>query len=179
MKSLKLLLLFGILLSVTSCVSIQTYADFDKNIDFSLYKSFAFHKTGIDKVQVSELDKKRIMQAIETEMIKKGFVKSDSPDFLINFLTKEREQVTMNQFNAGWGYGWGWGWNPNFWGGGNFINSATQGTLIIDVIDAKKNELLWEGEGIGVITENRAKKEAQINEFVTKILLQYPPNNNK
>jgi hypothetical protein len=39
----------------------------------------------------------------------------------------------------GWGYGWGWGWNPFMWGGQNtFTTSSTEGTLFIDLIDAKK-----------------------------------------
>jgi len=43
------------------------------------------------------------------------------------------------------------------------------------LIDAKKKELIWEGEGVGYLTQNRSKKEAVINEFVAKILAQYPP----
>jgi hypothetical protein len=75
----------------------------------------------------------------------------------------------------GWGYGWGWGWNPYLWGGQSFVTTSTEGTLFIDLIDARKKELVWEGEGIGYLTENRSLKEKQINEFVAKILAQYPP----
>ena len=39
-------------------------------------------------------------------MTSKGFVKSENPDLLVNIFTKEREEVNVNQFNAGWGYGW-------------------------------------------------------------------------
>ncbi len=165
-----------LLFLVASCSAVRVYSDFDKNIDFSQYKTYAFHKRGIDKVQISELDKKRILRAIETEMTKKGMTKSDNPDLLINFQTKEREQLNVDQFNAGWGYGWGWGWNPYFWGGRTYVTSSTEGTLYIDLIDAKKKELIWEGEGVGDLTENRKEKENQINEFVAKILAQYPPS---
>jgi hypothetical protein len=41
----------------------------------------------------------------------------------------------VNQYNAGWGYGWGYGWNPYLWG---YVSSTTEGTLYIDLIDAKK-----------------------------------------
>jgi Domain of unknown function (DUF4136) len=47
--------------------------------------------------------------------------------------------------------------------------------LYIDLIDAKKKELVWQGEGVGYLTENRKEKEKQINEFVAKILEQFPP----
>jgi hypothetical protein len=174
MKAFKLLAII-LFLSLSSCSSISVYNDYDKGVDFSQYKTYAFHKRGIDKVQISELDKKRILNAIDLELSKKGMTKSENPDLLINIFTKEREQVDVSQFNMGWGYGWGWGWNPYLWGGQSFVTTSTEGTLFIDLIDARKKELVWEGEGIGYLTENRSLKEKQINEFVAKILAQYPP----
>jgi hypothetical protein len=175
MKAIKLFpVLFLLILS--ACSSVSVYSDFDKGVDFSQYKTYAFHRKGIDKVQISEMDKKRILQAIDLELGKKGMTKSENPDLLINIYTKEREQVDVNQYNMGWGYGWRYGWNPYLWGGQSFVSTSTEGTLFIDLIDAKKKELIWEGEGVGYLTQNRSQKEARINEFVAKILAQYPPN---
>lgn len=174
MKTIKILpLLFLFLLS--ACSSVRVNSDYDNRVDFSQYKTYAFHKKGIDRVQISELDKKRILRAIDNALAQKGMSKSETPDLLINIFTKEREQIDVNQFNMGWGYGWGWGWNPYFWGGNTYVTSSTQGTLFIDLIDAKKKELVWEGQGVGILTENRREKEKQINEFVAKILAQFPP----
>ncbi|KQB38857.1 DUF4136 domain-containing protein [Flavobacterium daejeonense] len=174
MKTIKIIpLLFLFLLS--ACSSIRVNSDYDSHVDFSQYKTYAFHKKGIDRVQISELDKKRILHAIDNALMQKGMSKSENPDLLVNIFTKEREQIDVNQFNMGWGYGWGWGWNPYFWGGNTYVSSSTQGTLFIDLIDAKKKELVWEGQGIGILTENRKEKEKQINEFVSKILAQFPP----
>ena len=174
MKATKILP-FVLLLVLASCSSVRVYSDYDKQVDFTPYKSYAFHKTGIDKAEISDLDKKRILRAIDETMSAKGFTKSDSPDLLISFFTKEREEVNVNQFNAGWGYGWGWGWNPFLWGGNTMVTRNTEGSLYIDIIDAKKKELIWQGEGEGVLTKDRDKKEALIKEFVSKILEQYPP----
>ena len=174
MKTTKILPL-ALLLFLASCSSVRVYSDYDKQVDFSPYKSYAFHKTGIDKAEISDLDKKRILRAIDETMSAKGFTKSDSPDLLISFFTKEREEVNVNQFNAGWGYGWGWGWNPFLWGGNTTVTRHTEGSLYIDIIDAKKKELIWQGEGEGVLTKDRDEKEALIKEFVAKILEQYPP----
>ena len=128
MKTLKILpLLFLFVLS--SCSSVRVYSDFDSRADFSQYKTYAFHKKGVDRVQISELDKKRILRAIDNELSKKGMTKSENPDLLINIFTKEREKLEVNQFNAGWGYGWGYGWNPYLWGGRNYVSSPTEGTL--------------------------------------------------
>ena len=102
--------------------------------------------------------------------------KSENPDLLVSIVTKEKERINATQMNMGWGFGWGWGWGGNpFWGGNTFVTANTEGTLYIDLIDAKTKDLVWEGEGIGTLTEDRRQKETQINEFVTKILSQYPP----
>ncbi len=166
-----LLLLF----IVAACSSINVNSDYDKKVDFAPYKTFAYHKTGIDKTEISDLDKKRILRSIDEAMLAKGFTKSENPDLLIAFFTKEREQVTVNQYNAGWGYGWRYGWNPYLWGGNTSVSRYTEGTLYIDLIDAKKKELIWQGEGEGVLTKDTDRKDEKIKEFVTKILAQYPP----
>lgn len=175
MKTIKFLpLLF--LFAIASCSSVRVATDFDKNVDFANYKSFAFFKPGIDKVEISDLDKRRILNAIDAELTAKGFTKSDNPDLLVNIFTKSREQVDVNQFNAGWGYGWGWGWSPWMWGGrSTTVSTSTEGTLYIDLIDARKKELIWQGEGVGVLTQNMNKKDERIQEFVKKILAKYPP----
>nr|WP_294774174.1 DUF4136 domain-containing protein [uncultured Flavobacterium sp.] len=160
---------------LASCSSVRVNSDYDKQVDFTPYKTYAFHKPGIDKAEISDLDKKRILRSIDETMTAKGFTKSENPDLLIAFFTKEREEVNVNQFNAGWGYGWGWGWNPYLWGGNTTVSRHTEGTLYIDIIDAKKKELIWQGEGEGVLTKDTNKKDEVIKEFVTKILEQYPP----
>lgn len=175
MKTIKLLPLFCLFV-LTSCSSVRVNTDYDKNADFTQYKTFAFHKTGIDKVEISDLDKRRILNAIDAEMTAKGFTKSEKPDILVNIFTKSRQQVDVNQFNAGWGYGWGWGWNPYMWGGNNTsVTTTTEGTLYIDLVDAKKKELIWQGEGIGVLTQNMKNKDERVQQFVKKILAKYPP----
>lgn len=180
MKNLKLIPVLIILMLLASCNAVRVNADFDKTIDFNQYKTYAFYKTGIDKAEISDLDKKRILRAIDNQMQKKGFTKSETPDLLVNIFTKEKQQVDVNQFSMGWGYGWGMGWNPWIWGGNNnVVNSYTEGTLYIDLIDAKKKEMVWQGEGQGNLTKNTNEKDAVINEFVSRILEQYPPDGAK
>lgn len=175
-KFLPLLLLFFL----ASCDAVHINSDYDKKVDFSKYKTYAFYKTGIDKVEISDLDKKRILRSIDEDLLAKGFTKSETPDLLINISTKEREQVNVNQFNAGFGYGWGFGWNPMFWGGGmNNVSTFAEGTLLIDLIDSSKKELIWQGEGVGHLTKNTDRKDQNIKEFVSRILSQYPPINIK
>lgn len=173
MKTKHLSLLF-LILFLASCSSVRVYSDYDKNVDFSIYKTYAFYKTGIDNVEISDLDKKRILRSIDEEMTSKGFTKSETPDMLININTKAEKNVDVNQFNYGWGFGWGWGWSP-FWGGNTMVSTSIEGILIIDLIDAKKKELIWQSEGVGNLTRDTNKKDENIKNFVSKILVLYPP----
>ena len=187
MKKIKILgLPLLLLVFLTSCSSVRVLSDYDQKTDFNSFTSYAFYKTGIDKAQISDLDKKRILRAIETEMGSRGFVKSENPDVLISIFTKEQERVDVYNNNFGWGGawgwgpGWGWGWGPGLgWGwGGNNVSVSTQGSLYIDLIDTKTNKLVWQGKGEGTLanTNNVAKKEERIKKFVSQILEQYPPD---
>lgn len=55
------------------------------------------------------------------------------------------------------------------------VSTSTQGVLYIDLIDASKKELIWQGQGTGYLTTNPEKKENLIQEFVNQILEKYPP----
>lgn len=184
-KLLKTLPLLVVLIAVTSCSSIKVAADYDKEADFSEYKTFAFFKTGIDKAEISDLDKRRILRAIESELLAKGYTKSENPDLLVSLFTKSQQRVDV--YNNTWGMGaWGWsGYGPG-WGWGGYgpgwgwnqqpsVSTSVQGHLYIDLIDANEKELVWQGMGTGYLSKKIEKKEAQIKEFVTEIMMKYPP----
>ncbi|TMM29402.1 DUF4136 domain-containing protein [Polaribacter aestuariivivens] len=180
MKLLKpFILIFAVLLS--SCSSVKVATDYDSKVDFSKYKTFAFYKTGIDKAEISDLDKRRILRAIETELELQGLSKSENPDMLVSIFTKSREKVNVTQNN--FGYGFGWGWNPWMWNGMNNnvnVSQYTEGTLFIDFIDKTRKELVWQGVGTGALKiSNREKKEERIKEFVKEIISRFPPGNEK
>ncbi|NQY28425.1 MAG: DUF4136 domain-containing protein [Flavobacteriaceae bacterium] len=172
MKVYKLLTI-TIAILLTSCASVRVTSDYDTQATFDNYKTFAFYKPGIDKVEISDLDKKRILRAIEKEMLAKGFTKSDSPDLLVNINTKTEKNINVS--NAGIGYGWG-PWYGNY---NRHISSSTNGVLYIDLINAKDKQLVWQGRGSGYLTHNVEKKDARTQEFVTAILAKYPPGAGK
>ncbi len=173
LKITPVLLLLAVL--VTSCSSVRVASDYDREVNFEQYKSYAFFKPGIDKAEISDLDKKRILRAIEAEMQNKGFTKSDDPDLLVSIFTKTNENINIYQNNMmGWGYGWGW--HPWYWGSGfNTVNRTSEGTLYIDLIDAEGKELVWQGMGTAALASDVNKKQKRINEIVKEILEKYPP----
>ena len=181
MKKFQLFILV-LFVGLASCSPIKVATDYDTAVDFNQFKTFAFYKTGIDKADISSLDKKRVLRAIETELVARGFIKSEKPDMLVSIFTKSRRQVNINQNNNfGYGYGFGWGWNPWMMNGTNNninINEYTEGTLFIDFIDKNKKELIWQGIGTGALKmSNVEKKEERISLFVKEIISRFPPGN--
>lgn len=185
-KLISISLLFIFL--IVSCSSVTVVADYDTTTDFSQYKTFAFYKKGIDKVEISDLDKRRILKAIEAEMLARGFVKSKDPDMLVNIFTKSQRKVSVsNNYYGGYGFGgyggygrYGYhGWYPWYYGPnyGTTVSEYTEGTLFIDLIDNRKKELAWQGIGSGALNYkgNVEKKEAKIKEFIALIMAEYPP----
>jgi len=154
-KLLKTLAVLLLLLAVVSCSSVRVAADYDKNANFGDYKTFAFYKTGIDKAEISDLDKRRILRAIEAELMAKGFTKSENPNLLVSLFTKSREKINIynNGYYGYYGhyghYGYGWGWSPWYWNHYSTVSRSTEGVLYIDLIDANKKELVWQGMGTG------------------------------
>jgi hypothetical protein len=166
-----------LMLSFISCGSIQVFSDYDSSIDFSQYKTYAYFKPEIDQVKISDLDKRRILKSLDTEMNAKGLSKSETPDLLIGFTTKAKEQIYVNNYsNWGWGWGWGWGFNPWLWGPNqSSVSTRTEGTLLINFIDATTKQLVWQGKGRGGIQETSKNRDERIALFVQEIVGDYPP----
>jgi hypothetical protein len=108
-------------------------------------------------------------------MTAKGFVKSQNPDVLVSIFTDSKERVDV--YNNNWGMGFGWGWGGGFWRNnmGNNVIRTTEGILYIDLIDAKKKELIWQGVGKATLRSTPEKKVERTNEIVKEILRQFPP----
>lgn len=180
-KLLKFTPVFLLFIILASCSSIRVASDYDREANFNNYKTFAFFKPGIDKAEINDLDKRRILRAIEAELLAKGYTKSENPDVLVSIFTKSNQRVDI--YNNAWGYGaWGWGgyggWGWRTGWNNNQVSTTTEGVLYIDLIDAKKKELIWQGSGTGNLeTRNVEKKETRIKEFVSEMMVQYPPEN--
>ena len=172
MKKVAYLLVFFTLMS---CGSLRVSSDYDQKADFSNYGSYAFFKPGIDKVEISDLDKRRILHALEDALGSKGFQASDTPDLLVSFQTQAKENVNVHHNYPYYGWGWGW-WHPFGAYSHPHVSTQTQGILYIDLIDAQTKHLVWQGKGVGVLRDGSvAEREARIREFVQEILNQYPP----
>jgi hypothetical protein len=180
---------FLAILMLTSCATLNVTTDYDKTADFSQYKTFAFHQLTDKSGSVSDLNKNRILRAIKAELLKKGFTENkDNPDLMVNVSTilEDKKSVIAHTDYYGYGgvyrpYGWGVGY-------AGFAPPSTttfnvyeykDGSLIIDLIDAAKKQLVWQGTGNKEIDKPSSDPDTAINEAVTKIMAGFPPNAKK
>lgn len=141
-------------------------SDYDHDVDFTVYKTFAFvEPLGTDKSGYSTLVTSHFKSAARDEMMQLGYTYSEqSPDLLVNFFsnTENRTDVRSSpSMTASYGY---YGYRSGLYLGLPLFGSDTEtrhykvGTLNIDVVDAQKEQLIWEG-----VSEGKLSKEAMDN----------------
>ncbi len=161
---------FSIIFILNSCSSIKVFSDYDSTIDFNKYSTFAFSKQEIEKINISDIDKKRILKSIEENMKSKGYSFSSNPDLIINISTKSREDIYINQTYNRFNYGWyGFPYDQNY-----KPYTRTTGLLYIDIIDSKNGSLIWKASGSGSLYSGKLSRDELISNFVNKVLENYP-----
>jgi hypothetical protein len=172
----KLLFPIFILIIAASCATIKVSSDFDKGVQFSGYKTYAFTPEALN-LNIGDLNRKRLITAIENEMSLKGFTKSEKPDVLIDIKVTGEKKETATATSTGGYYGYRYGWGGGM--GTTTINydSYVEGTIFINMIDGSKSEVVWQGRGVGTIDPNASaeKREKNINYTVKQIFTKYPP----
>lgn len=171
MKPLFLLLSTLFLISCGATVSV----DYDKVTDFSQFTTYQFY-SDIDS-GLNELDNKRIMKAIDSSLQSRGFTRTESCKFYINFYASEQVSNSRNTIGIGVGGGGGnvgVGVSGGIPIGGRIINQR----LTIDIIDASQGqELAWQAVIEGELKETAGpeQKEAYYTAVIDKALKRFPP----
>jgi hypothetical protein len=146
--------------------------DYDKTVDFSKYKTFAWVDTEDSLQQMSPLMHSRLKNAIEHQFGSSGItqVKPDqSPDFYITYHTDAKDEVHYNTTNYGYGYGRGWYRGGALGSSTTTATTYTKGTLIIDLWDAKTKNLIWRGVSTATVPENPEKGAKLIDSTIAKL----------
>jgi hypothetical protein len=121
----------------------------------------------------------------------KGYtLDSSNPDFEVAYYAGTKEKMDTTYWNPGPAYRYGyrgfglrsnrfaWAW-PYYSGYGygypyGQVEEYTQGTVIVDVIDPKTQELLWRGQGVATVSDDPAKYSQDLSQSVNAILKKFP-----
>jgi Domain of unknown function (DUF4136) len=114
--------------------------------------------------------------AVSREMDARGYRKADgNADLLVNFNANAREKVDI-QSTPGPAVGY-YGYRTGLYAGGPQVTMVRYkvGTANIDVADASKKKLLWEGGAEGELTDEVMKNpQAAVDKAVAQIFTQFP-----
>ncbi|MGH2569682.1 MAG: DUF4136 domain-containing protein [bacterium] len=178
MKSFRTVLILSWAIAAIGCApSISVKEDFDVEADFAALHTYDWVHVPTDaagSVQAAlarnSLLDKRIKASVNGELSKKGYTENaESPDFLVLYHTGAESKVDVTD----WGYGYG-----RYYGGGGIdVYQYTEGTLILDIIDAKSKQLVWRGMAQGTIDPDSPpeRREQRLNEAVMRMLANFPP----
>jgi len=156
---------------------------------FSDYKTYAWHTT---QSQNNSFYQQFVTEYVDDSLHKAGLQKvsgSQNPDLLVayHFTTQELMDSTTTSDGFGWGGPWGGPWS--FWGGwggwgGDFgpevstteERPRTMGILSVDLIDAKKKQLVWRGQATeDSVATTQKGDERQVQKSVNKMFDHFPP----
>ncbi len=179
-------LLLGTIL--TGCATIKTGSHQDESASFSSYQTFAWIADNPlilgdgEASSVSPLSRKKITDAIESELRAKGFRYStdrDRADFVLSYTVGTREKIEARSYPSGYRGTWGW----HMYGSYYYMTEVdhrtyTEGTLGIDIFDGNSKQPVWHGWASKTIsTSDRKNPSPAIREAVAEIFKHFPSAN--
>jgi Domain of unknown function (DUF4136) len=173
------LLVLAVVLGVAGCETGPAIrSNVDPSAQFSRYKTFDFlEPSESGKPGYQSFGAQYLVSAITRELEARGFQRHENPDLLVNYHVQKQDkvQVTDTGYSGYYGYrggyyGWGAGINTS-----TYVDTYTEGTLNIDVVEAADHKLLWEGIAVGRISE-RAQNNLQptIDAVVKQVFQRFP-----
>lgn len=183
MKKVALSLAAFLLVSTSIGFCQDVRYNFDKDTDFSKFKTYKWVAIK-DAAKVDDLTDKQIKSSLNTELAKKGLTKveGDNADLLIGYQAAVGTEKQFTSYNSDWGYGGGWyrgGWYGSPGGGMTTGQTSTiyTGQLALDMYDAAHHDLVWRGVASKTI-DTKAKPEKRqknLDKAAVKLLKNYPP----
>lgn len=159
-------------LALAGCATTGVRSYLERGSDVGLYRTYAWGPPAVQTTGDPRLDNNRFFQerleaAMELQLAARGFEKSAAaPDLLIRYYASVEQQVNAN------------GADRPFVSCEDcrpFVFDA--GTIVVDLIDARTERLVWRGwqEGsIDGVIDNQQGMEKRIDQAVARIIEQLP-----
>ena len=166
-KFLRVIPAMMIIALMAACASSTNIkSDYDRSVDFSQYKTYGYYSPmGIENPNYSSLLGQMFRDAIDAQMLTRGYVKSNNPDLLFNVSARMEDKTrvtTMSNpgmYGGGGYYGYRGGmydpWGGYGYGTSTHVSQYTEGTINIDMVDPRLKRMLWEGVAIGKVQDKK------------------------
>ncbi|MDQ1303923.1 MAG: hypothetical protein QG595_1906 [Pseudomonadota bacterium] len=182
----KSLFVLALAIGLAACASgPDIRVDGDPNVNIPAYRTFGFFSSvATDKAGYSTILTTRLKDATRRELEKHGYVYAESdPELLINFNLNVVDKTEIYSTPGSTGYGY-YGYRSGMYGGWAGYppeiesRNYRQGTLGIDVVDAAKKALVWQGVAEARVTKKMRENPGNtLDTIVTEILASFPAKN--
>jgi len=180
-RILKTIAIASMLLALAACASTpNTMSNADPTVDFSQYRTFGFFEPlATDDAGYESLVSNFLKVSMAQELAKRGLDFAENPDLKVNFYINTKEKMRTYTVPSMGYYGFR---DPFFYDPWpayppheTRIDQYTEGTLNIDVVDAKRNKLVWEGMASGRVTDTAIRQlEKTVDDAVAAIMTDFP-----
>ncbi len=165
--------LFCLLLSASASAQ-KVNVDWDRTENFSQFHTYAWESS---PHPAKGLWDQRVVDGINQQLQAKGLQEVQSnPDLWVVYTSHIDDQKQV--VGTGYNYGPGWYWGP-WWGGPTTTTYTTyitrQGTLVVEIANARDHDLLWRGSVTDTIKDNSNKNINTLNKAIAKLFQKYPP----
>jgi hypothetical protein len=161
------LLLGLVALCVATIVWARIEVHFDRNVEFSQYKTYAWQQGTPAK---DPLMQRRIERAVSAKLQAAGLTEVTSAaelSVITHAASEQRKEVQTGNF----GYG---PMSPGF-GEQEFTMTINTGTLRVDLVDTRSHKLVWSATASKTLSDNPKKVAKLIEKVVTKMFKHFPP----
>ncbi len=159
-------LLFGV-----GCTTLQTHDDYDPSANFGAYHTYVWKNTTPAQ---NPLVDQRIVTAVDEQLAAKGLRKADSgaSDLFVTYHAAVNQRLNVQSFGYGYGAPYGGSWSST-----KTVTEIPEGTLIVDLVDIKKNNLVWRGTAQDELRQSDSPEQAQkrVSSAVQTMFAKYPP----
>jgi hypothetical protein len=167
-------------LFIYSCSnSLKIYTTHEKSADFNSYKTFDFYEIKEEHLRMKEVNRRRLAMAIELELGMKGIKRNiNEPDLLVNLYSMMSRSENLNANSSAVGYygaasPYGTSIGISVSNPGNNTPYYTKGSVTIDLVDRKQNQLIL--EGVAQVDAGAGEDaDRMINYTVKKIFKEIP-----
>lgn len=171
------------LLFAAGCAGQQVSTDYSPATSFSHFRTFALVMP--PDTAARQLLDERVRNAVQAQLDAKGLTVADreKADLFVGYGVVDKTHANIYTYRDGWGWG-GWGWR--YWRYGvawpmtvqHQIETYTDGTVVVHLIDAKTKQVVWRGEiadAVSLPVANPVRATHDIDTAVAKLFAKYPP----
>ena len=178
MRRLTLIFTIAVALQAAGCATMNVSSHIERGVSFADYTTYDWGPPDNLPVGDPRLDNNAFFNdylqgAVEKQMAANGYERAAAgakADVLLHYHASVHQKLDVYEADRRYGYCYG----PEC---GDRVVEYEQGTLMIDLVDARTDKLIWRGwaqDAMTGVIDNQARLEKQVDEGVTKMMMLLP-----